>query len=251
MSGFQQVQITTPPTDQNAPPVPAQGGQPAPEAQRPGWLPEKFKSPEDLAAAYQALESKFGQRAPEKPAEGATEQPPVEQPTTPGSLTDDELTRFNTELAQQGALTDESYKLLEGKGFPRQLVDQYVEGLRASASQKLATVFEVVGGQDEYTAMMEWAATGLTREQALAYNRTVESGDLNTALLAVQGLHAQYTRQRGSAPRLIQGQPASSSGTAPYRSKAEMIADMKNPRYKTDPAFRADVEARLASSNIF
>jgi len=30
------------------------------EGERPEWLPEKYKSPEDLAKAYKALESKIG-----------------------------------------------------------------------------------------------------------------------------------------------------------------------------------------------
>ena len=33
-----------------------------------------------------------------------------------------------------------------------------------------------------------------------------------------------------------------------YRSNAELARDISDPRYSTDPAFRADVEARLAKS---
>jgi hypothetical protein len=32
------------------------GTPPAPASERPSWLPEKFKSPEEMAAAYKALE---------------------------------------------------------------------------------------------------------------------------------------------------------------------------------------------------
>ena len=33
----------------------------APVSDRPEWLPEKFKSPEDMASSYSELESKLGQ----------------------------------------------------------------------------------------------------------------------------------------------------------------------------------------------
>jgi hypothetical protein len=36
------------------------------EADRPGWLPEKFKSPEDLAKSYTELEKKISGKVPEK-----------------------------------------------------------------------------------------------------------------------------------------------------------------------------------------
>ena len=38
-------------------PAPAQ---PAPAADRPAWLPSKFKSPEELAASYAQLEQRLG-----------------------------------------------------------------------------------------------------------------------------------------------------------------------------------------------
>lgn len=35
-----------------------------------------------------------------------------------------------------------------------------------------------------------------------------------------------------------------------YQSKAQMTADMKDPRYKKDPAFRKQVEEKIGRSNI-
>jgi hypothetical protein len=58
------------PAEQQAAPQPESAQQPAPQAQaeqgdRPDWLPEKFKSPEDLAKSYSELEKKFASTVPE------------------------------------------------------------------------------------------------------------------------------------------------------------------------------------------
>jgi hypothetical protein len=36
-----------------------------------------------------------------------------------------------------------------------------------------------------------------------------------------------------------------------YRSVAEVVAAMSDPRYKSDAAYRSDVERKLAISNVF
>ena len=41
-----------------------------------------------------------------------------------------------------------------------------------------------------------------------------------------------------------------STGGDNYRSVAELMTDMQDARYHNDPAFRADVERKLARSEI-
>jgi hypothetical protein len=51
--------VTTPPTGPTAPATP-----PAADPNRPAYLPEKFKTAEDLAKAYVELEKKLGTPLP-------------------------------------------------------------------------------------------------------------------------------------------------------------------------------------------
>ena len=77
----------------------------------------------------------------------------------------------------------------------------------------------------------------------------VNSPDKSTRDLAVRGLYAQYSAESGSGNNLVMGKGNEVSGTG-YQSKEQMIADMKKPEYLTDPAFRAQVESKVARSNI-
>ena len=86
-----------------------------PQPDRPEWLPEKFSSAEDMAAAYQALESKLGN--PEAtPAEPEGEQP--ESVSAINAATD--------EFMESGKLSDETFEALEKSGLPKQLVESYI-----------------------------------------------------------------------------------------------------------------------------
>jgi hypothetical protein len=72
---------------------------------------------------------------------------------------------------------------------------------------------------------------------------------MNTIKMAVAGLKARYEQANGaSSGRLIQGDVKGPSGGA-FRSIAEIVEAMKDPRYAKDPAYRSDVEKRVALSN--
>lgn len=255
MAELQRVEIHGEPTGSEAPaqvPVtPAvKPGQPEvtiPETptERPAWLPSKFKSAEEMASAYAQLETKLGAPPAKEGEAGKKPDAPTE------ILSDEEMSVFSREVISQGELSPESYTALEAKGFPRVLVDQYVEGLQAVTAQKLTSVFDAVGGKDTYQAMTEWAQANLSQDEIQAYNSTVESGNVQTALLAVRGLHATFVQKRGSAPVLLKGKAGDATSTQPFRSTAEMVKAMQDPRYAKDPAYRADVERRLERANIF
>ncbi len=53
-------QAETSPVDGATPPL--EGVAPPEQSERPEWLPEKYKTPEDLAKAYGELETKLGKR---------------------------------------------------------------------------------------------------------------------------------------------------------------------------------------------
>jgi len=48
---------------------------------------------------------------------------------------------------------------------------------------------------------------------------------------------------------MLQGKPAGSSGQT-FRSQAELVAAMGDPRYDNDPAYRADVVDKLNNSDL-
>ena len=212
-----------------------------PDAVRPAWLPEKFKSAEDFAKSYQELESRFTKES---------QQPdPLEKAVATGQLSLQDVAPMSKEFADTGEISEASYKLLAKKGVPRELVDAYVEGQKSLADNQVSTIYSSVGGQDQYKAMTTWASENLAQDEVAAFDQLIESGNQASILMAVRGLHARYTAADGT-PRLLQGN-ASNAGTSAFRSLAELTAAMKDPKYKSDPAYRKDVEEKLRVSNIF
>lgn len=217
---------------------------------RPEWLPEKFKSPEDLAKAYAALEAKLG-----KPAEAKTEEvPPVsdqqteevkEQLESKGLSLED----FSKEFAEKGALSPESYDALEKAGYPRNIVDQYIDGQRARAALYESEVKAVAGGDKTFGEMVEWAKANLSPSEINAYNAAIDSGNPDQAKLAVAGVYQKFSAARPAEPSLFKGDTGGATADV-YESVAQLQKDMASKEYKTDPAFRAKVQSKLGRSNI-
>lgn len=230
------------------------------EEQRPEWLPDKFKTPADLAKAYKELESKLGKKPAEN--EGGDPASPSDENTDELEIDNDkaqeELNKvgidFNAlaqEYTQLGKLSDETYASLEKAGIPRSEVDTYIEGRQALSEKINNEAFSRVGGKDQFNAMRTWAAQNYTPEERAAFNKAVNgsSADRNMALDA---LKAAYVAANGNEPDLVTGDVANSNANlGVYLSRAQVTADMKDPRYKTDPAFRKQVEAKLARSDVF
>ena len=233
---------------------------PAPAEERPQWLPEKFKSPEDLAKAYNELQSKLGSKsqATEEPA------PNVEEPEEQEAQSDDvedqareavenaglDFDNLSRKYWDNGSLEDGDFDALEKSGIPRHLVEQFIAGQEAMMDATRQTVFSSVGGEEAYNDLTKWAGDNLADDEVDAFNRAVNSGDKNMTMLAVKGLHARYRSEVGSEPaRQIKGE-TSKSGAETYRSLAELQKDMVDPRYRNDPAFRRDVEQKLSRSDI-
>ena len=221
--------------------------------ERPEWLPEKFKSAEDMAQAYAELEKRMGQGTKEVEE---TEQPEEQQE----EQTDDnkeEVGDYNEAVVEaskeffenDGKLSEDTYKKLEEVGLPRDLVDSYAAGQQALLQSEEAQIKGVAG--DNYDAMAEWANEHLPQEEIDAFDEAVTSGTINQAKLAVQGLYARYQNATGATqPKLVQG-AVSGSSTMPFKSMQELARAQSDPRYRSgDKAYHQEIDRRLAVSNI-
>jgi hypothetical protein len=199
-----------------------------PQENRPGWLPEKFQNAEDMAKAYSELEKKIG---------------------TKTGITPDAFQKYSEEFIANGDLSDESVKAVSSLGIPEEIVRAYVEGQKAVMDANINSIYGMAGGEPQYQSMLEWAADALPDAEVDAFNDIIGSGNMNTIRMAVQGLKARFEQSNGVKGRLIQGETSGSSGSSAFRSIAEIVSAMKDPRYAKDPAYRQDVEQRVALSN--
>ncbi len=224
----------------------------------------KFKSQEELLKAYKELESKLGKKGQEE-EEDASEEPTEasqgdsdqaeEVEEQPVSEAVDYMSQLGEEYAKTGTISDEAIERLSQMD-QKELIQSYLQYYQKSAAQsqqvqlqaeQINAIKESVGGDAAYGEMMTWAAQNLSPEEINDYNTVTGSGNPVAIRFAVQALQARYQRDEGYEAPLVTGKKAD-TGLKPYRSQAELARDIANPLYHADPAFRADVEERLARS---
>jgi hypothetical protein len=217
--------------------------EPAKKGDRPAWLPEKFKSPEDLAKAYGELESKLGTKPEAKP-----EAKPAITPAEAAAKGVD-LKALAEEYRTKGALTDATLADLKAKGIDKADVDTYIAGKEAKNQADAAALAEVAGGKDKLTNVLQWAQTNIDPADAKVYNDLIDAGNVQAAKLSLMGIVARYNAAVGSDPALVTANGAPGvTGIEPFTSQAQVVEAMQNPKYSRDPAYRAQVERRLAIS---
>lgn len=217
--------------------------------ERPEWLPEKFESPEAMAASYAELEQKLGGGRPPDP-ETPTDLS-LDPGPTPESMSLSEVEdKLRASFATNGALTDEDYALAEAKGRSRASVDRQLAGERALAQQQFEETARAVGGVQEMKNALDWAAKNLTREEQERYNAAMEADPTTAAL----GLHSRYRASNGRGPTLLEGNRISSSSGA-FESQREMLdfVQVKDSqgrlRVDTDPKYAAEYTAKMLKSS--
>lgn len=168
-----------------------------------------------------------------------------------------DLNPYQTEYDTTGDVTPENrdkiaegLKSLLGEGA-RAIVDDFIEGRKLTVENDNKLFMDAAGGSAEYETMIKWAATSLPKEDIAVYNKATESGDRHAVLFAIEGLKGKYRAANGQPANLLVGGGGTTVTEAGFASVAEMTTAMKNPLYKTDPAYRAKVTAKLAvSKNI-
>ena len=244
-----------------------------------GKILGKFNSVEDLAASYKELEGKLGDVAKTKEEPVAEE---VNEYQEDGSVNYDlarqqygeklgelfeqsEIDPFAINKHYQennGTITEEHYKQLEQTGLPRNLIDSYLNGLEPREGTQPAAdpsfpeyedIVGIAGGEEKYLEMLQWMDGNIPKEELQEFDKIVDAEKRNIpqVTLAVQKMFTRYKNAMGVEPKLISGQTSSSPNTKVFRSNAEVVAAMRDPRYKTDIAFQHEVQRRLAESNVF
>lgn len=218
-------------------------------------LAGKYKSAEDLEKAYIELQRKFSSRSPEDDSQGDTQE--VDQTTE--EETQDELDySFLDRLAQEadsGQFSEETLQALDTMSasdiadmFLAYREQQPQEDTTPISAEDVFTLKGVVGGEDQYNQMIAWAAQNLSQEEISVYDAVMDKGDPQAIYFAIQALNYRYQDSVGTEGRLLTGTAAQSMDI--FRSQAEVVRAMNDPRYDNDPAYRQDVYEKLERSNL-
>lgn len=158
----------------------------------------------------------------------------------------DDLLRAYQELEKKlGSRT--GYEKAEDQ--PEADEDQAAEEPVILSQEEEATILESIGGEENFSAVQQWAKENLEAGELEAYNREVNSGDYYRARNALQSLYYAFQENSGYEPELIGGRLSANSSDV-FRSSQEVMAAMSDPRYLQDSAYTQDVQDKLLRSDV-
>ena len=169
-------------------------------------LAGKYKSPEELESAYLELQKKLGDAPATEEAEPETEYQfynddgGVNYDTANevygeqlGNLfKSNEIDPF--EMAKHfeennGTLTDDMYSKLESTGLSKEIIDNYLEGVKGNlgmsqenaspvlSESEIKDLKNIAGGERGYEQLMDWAGNNLTAQDAKNYDDVLATGN--------------------------------------------------------------------------
>ncbi len=229
-------------------------------------LAGKYKNAEDLEKAYVELQKKLGGEGTEDSestgdsdisddGEETSEEKEETKEDSPA------LALVNEAAAEywdnDKKLSDDTMAKL-GEMSGSDLLAAYLQAQEANpvdqapevsdlTTQDIADVREVAGGEKEYATMVQWAADNMDKSAVESFDSLLASGNVGAIKLAVSGIKAQYDNVNGYEGTMLSGKPPTTSKDV-FRSQAELVNAMSDPRYEKDPAYRQDLIEKLDRS---
>ena len=222
------------------------------ERQQDSLLAGKYKDAQELETAYKELEKKLGENSETVSEETESKNEPVNEESEPSD-------NILEQLWQQGSnnkITKDTFEELS-KMDPIEVAKKAMELRSKSESpqgrefteQDVQQIHQLVGGQENYNNMISWAEQNVPEQEVSMYDAVMEQGNPLAAYFAVQSLALKYQDSAGRDGQMITGKAPKAQGDV-FNSQAEMVKAMEDDRYHDDPAYRAEIMAKLERSNI-
>jgi len=211
-------------------------------------LAGKYKNAEELEAAYIELQKKLGDNSEESEVTEEETEETEEEESSDSSLFD----RLWDEAKGEEFSEDILKELSESN--PTDLAKMYLDYRNSQPTNKITekdatTLMDSIGGEEKYSDMMKWAIDNVPDAEIDMYDSVMESGDRNAAFFAMQALSYKYGDSVGVEGKLVQGK-APADTVKGFKSQAEVVNAMQDPRYDRDPAYRQEIMAKLENSNV-
>ena len=218
-------------------------------------LAGKYRNAEELESAYLELQKKLGSNDEDSETDTLNNDEVEEEWSEGASLIADASKEYYDNEGQLSAETMQKFTEMSSTD----LVNAFVEiqknnpqiGNAPSADltdSEMNSIYNSAGGEAEYNRLTSWAAQNLADNKLDAFNSIVNNGEALAIQMAVAGLRSEYEAQEGYEGRMLQGKAART--TDAFRSQAEVVAAMSDPRYDRDEAYRQDVYDKLERSNV-
>lgn len=121
-----------------------------------------------------------------------------------------------------------------------------MRGVQAVEAAQTAAVHKAAGGAEAFEAARQWAIRDLSDADLAFYNENVTNPQ--RAASAAEWLMGKYRAANPSEGKLVTGGAQTGDVADVFRSPQQLSAAMNDPKYRTDPAYRDQVAAKLARS---
>lgn len=153
------------------------------------------------------------------------------------------------EYQNNGELSQKTYEALEKAGYPKEVIQGFVETRKAIDNKYAQDVMNHVGGEKDFRELQTWMKGNLSKSELDAYNEAVNSDNLNAVKLILDGIQAKRVAKQGTRRATLMGNVASKSAPKGFSGRDEMIKAMSDPRYGIDRAYTISVERKMSLSN--
>ena len=218
----------------------------------------KFENAEELENAYLELQRKLGSGDTDEDEEQSTldEDEYYDEATSAGiELIQEASDEYYSNEGQLSAETIDQFKEMSSNDLVNAYIAIQENNPNAQGGYspdltdaEMNSVYNSAGGEAEYNRLTSWAADNIPESKLDAFNNIIDQGNATAIQIAVARLRSEYEAQEGYEGRMLQGKAA--RAVDGFRSQAEVVQAMSDPRYDTDPAYRQDVYDKLERSNV-
>ena len=219
-------------------------------------LAGKYKDAQELESAYIELQKKLGEKGSEagedsgdsEQEESEEDEKETEEDTPEANILDELWEQSGNEKYDEATLETLS------KTDPAALAKMHLEyraknGPKEISDTDAEEIKGIVGGDDKYNEMLDWADDNLSDQEIDMFDAVMERGDSLAAFFAVRSLAYRWEDSKGYDGKMLTGTAPKGDGSK-FRSQAEVVQAMSDPRYERDPAYRSDIMKKLERSDI-
>ena len=217
-------------------------------------LAGKYKNAQELEQGYIELQKKLGEGEAEEPvAEAEEEEYEGEEGEEDGSILDElwEYELNNEEFHEDAVAELQQMDPVDLANlhieYRKQVEEEGGVGAKDFTETEMTELKGVVGGDENYKNMLEWAGSNLNQQEIDMFDAVMQRGDALGAFFAIRSLAYRYNDAAGYEGKMLTGNAPKTSGTQ-FRSQQEVIQAMSDPRYESDPAYRKDIMDKLTRS---
>jgi len=211
-------------------------------------LAGKYKSAEDLERGYLELQKRLGDKSTEDQPQDDEQPQEEEQPEEVTNIYDQIMDSY-----RKGEWSQDLVQEVEGMN-PVDVVNMFLSNQQQQSApqatpQDIEQIQGSIGGAEEYQSMIQWAGQNLSEQEIAMYDAVMDRGDPLAMFFAAQALNARYKDAEGYDGQLLTGSAPRTTADV-FRSQAEVVRAMSDPRYENDPAYRQDIADKLERSTI-